>query len=54
MIVPKRQKKRALTHMQMHQGALANSSRRVRQNIKTFCPKLIDVSIDFSKYKESA
>ena len=30
-----------------------NSSRRVRQNIKRFCTKLIDVSADFSKYKES-
>jgi hypothetical protein len=39
MIVPKRQKKRALTNLQMHQGALANSSKSFYQNIKRFFKK---------------
>ena len=41
MIVPKRQKKRALTNLQMHQGALINSSKSFYQNIKDFFKKFL-------------
>ena len=38
-------------YVELHQDEFVNSSRRTRQNIKTFCSKLIDVSADFLKEK---
>ena len=47
-------KKRALTHMQMHQDALTNSSRRFYQNVKGFLKKLLVYKKDLQTHKQLA